>query len=100
MDDIVGVLENASSKNKPIVVIAHEVEGQALATMVVNSARQTLKCLALKAPGFGNERSEMLKDMSALTGGVVFGGIGKDLEEISEEGIETKVIPWLDDTSN
>ena len=49
MDDIVGVLENASSKNKPIVVIAHEVEGQALATMVVNSARQTLKCLALKA---------------------------------------------------
>ena len=46
--------------------------------MVVNSARQTLKCLALKAPGFGNERSEMLKDMSALTGGVVFGGIGKE----------------------
>ena len=66
MDDIVGVLENASSKNKPIVVIANEVEGQALATMVVNSARQTLKCLALKAPGFGNERSEILKDIGAL----------------------------------
>ena len=49
MDDIVGVLENASSKNKPIVVIAHEVEGQALATMVVNSARQTLKCLGTKS---------------------------------------------------
>ena len=48
MDDIVGVLENASSKNKPIVVIAHEVEGQH-STMVVNSARQTLKCLALKS---------------------------------------------------
>ena len=57
---------NASSKNKPIVVIAHEVEGQALATMVVNSARQTLKCLALKAPGFGNERSEILKDIYHL----------------------------------
>ena len=83
MDDIVGVLENASSKNKPIVVIANEVEGQALATMVVNSARQTLKCLALKAPGFGNERSEILKDIAALTGGVVFGGIGKELEEIT-----------------
>ncbi len=83
MDDIVGVLENASSKNKPIVVIAHEIEGQALATMVVNSARQTLKCLALKAPGFGNERSEILKDMGSLTGGVVFGGLGKELEDIT-----------------
>ena len=83
MDDIVHVLENASGKNKPIVVIAHEVEGQALATMVVNSARQTLKCLAVKAPGFGNERSEILKDMAALTGGTLFGGIGKDLEDIT-----------------
>lgn len=83
MDEIVGVLENASSKNKPIVVIAHEIEGQALATMVVNSARQTLKCLALKAPGFGNERSEILKDMGSLTGGVVFGGLGKELEDIT-----------------
>lgn len=83
MDDIVGILENASSKNKPIVIIAHEVEGQALATMVVNSARQTLKCLALKAPGFGNERSEILKDMSALTGATVFGGVGKELEDVS-----------------
>ena len=83
MDDIVGILENASSKNKPIVIIAHEVEGQALATMVVNSARQTLKCLALKAPGFGNERSEILKAMSALTGATVFGGVGKELEDVS-----------------
>ena len=83
MDDIVGVLENASSKNKPIVVIAHEVEGQALATMVVNSARQTLKCLALKAPGFGNERSEILKDMASLTGATLFGGVGKELEDIT-----------------
>ena len=83
MDEIVGVLENASSKNKPIVIIAHEIEGQALATMVVNSARQTLKCLALKAPGFGNERTEILRDMGALTGGVVFGGVGKELEDIT-----------------
>ena len=59
------------------------IEGQALATMVVNSARQTLKCLALKAPGFGNERTEILRDMGALTGGVVFGGVGKELEDIT-----------------
>ena len=65
MDDIVGILENVSSKNESIVVIAHEVEGQALATMVVNSARQTLKCVAIKAPGLGNERSEMLRDMAS-----------------------------------
>lgn len=83
MDDIVGILENVSSKNQSIVVIAQEVEGQALATMVVNSARQTLKCVAIKAPGFGNERSEMLRDIEALTGATLFGGVGKDLEDIT-----------------
>ena len=87
MDDIVGILETASSKNQAIVVIAHEVDGQALATMVVNSARQTLKCLAIKAPGFGNERSEMLRDMAALTGATLFGGVGKDLEDITFEDL-------------
>jgi chaperonin GroEL len=83
MDDIVGILENVSSKNQSIVVVAQEVDGQALATMVVNAARQTLKCVAIKAPGFGNERSEMLKDMAALTGATLFGGVGKELEDIT-----------------
>ena len=87
MDDIVGILENVSSKNQSIVVIAQEVEGQALATMVVNSARQTLKCVAIKAPGFGNERSEMLRDIEALTGATLFGGVGKDLEDITLEDL-------------
>jgi len=87
MDDIVGILESVSSKNQSIVVIAQEVEGQALATMVVNSARQTLKCVAIKAPGFGNERSEMLKDMAALTGATLFGGVGKELEDITTEDL-------------
>ena len=87
MDDIVHVLESASSKSKPIVVIAEDIDGQALATMVVNSARQTIKCLAVKAPGFGNERSEILKDMAALTGGTLFGGIGKELEDITWEDL-------------
>ena len=87
MDDIVGILESVSSKNQSIVVIAQEVEGQALATMVVNSARQTLKCVAVKAPGFGNERSEMLRDMAALTGAELFGGVGKDLEDITMDDL-------------
>lgn len=87
MDDIVGILENISSKNKSIVIIAHEVEGQALATMVVNAARQTLKCVAVKAPGFGNERSEILRDMAALTGAELFGGVGKDLEDITMDDL-------------
>jgi chaperonin GroEL len=87
MDDIVGILESVSSKNQSIAVIAQEVEGQALATMVVNAARQTLKCVAIKAPGFGNERSEMLKDMAALTGATLFGGVGKELEDITTEDL-------------
>jgi len=101
MDDIVGILENISSKNKSIVVIAHEIEGQALATMVVNSARQTLKCVAVKAPGFGNERSEMLKDMAALTGAELFGGIGKDIEDITMDdlGEAERVVVSKSDTT-
>jgi chaperonin GroEL len=87
MDDIVGILETVSTKNKSIMVIAHEVEGQALATMVVNAARGVLKCVAVKAPGFGSERSEMLRDMAALTGGTLFGGIGKELEEATFEDL-------------
>jgi len=87
MDDIVGILESVSSKNQPIVVIAQEVEGQALATMVVNSARQTLKCVAVKAPGFGNERSEMLRDIAALTGATLFGGVGKEIEDITMDDL-------------
>jgi len=101
MDDIVGILENISSKNKSIVVIAHEIEGQALATMVVNAARQTLKCVAVKAPGFGNERSEMLRDMAALTGAELFGGIGKDLEDITMDdlGEAERVVVTKNDTT-
>jgi chaperonin GroEL len=101
MDDIVSILEGVSSKNKSIVVIAHDVEGQALATMVVNAARQTLKCVAVKAPGFGNERSEMLRDMAALTGATLFGGVGKELEDITLDdlGEVEKVIVTKNETA-
>ena len=101
MDDIVGILENVSSKSKSIAVIAHEIDGQALATMVVNAARGTLKCVAVKAPGFGNERSEMLRDIAALTGATLFGGIGKDLEDITMDdlGESEKIVVTKSDTT-
>ena len=101
MDDIVGILENVSSKNKSIAVIAHEIDGQALATMVVNAARGTLKCVAVKAPGFGNERSEMMRDIAALTGATLFGGIGKELEDITMDdlGEAEKMIVTKSDTT-
>jgi chaperonin GroEL len=86
MDDIVGLLEQSSVSNTPIVIIAHEIDGEALATMVVNSARGTLKCLAVKAPGFGAERTEILKDIAALTGAtVVTSELGVTLEDVTTE---------------
>ena len=90
MDDILGILESSSMNNKPIVIVAHDVDGEALASMVVNAARGTLKCLAVKAPGFGAERKEILKDMAALTGATVIGDeLGITLEDVSEEHFGT-----------
>ena len=83
MDDILHLLENASAKGESIAIIAHEIEAEALATMVVNAARGTLKCLAVKAPGFGTERTEILRDMAALCGTQVFGGLNDSLEDIT-----------------
>jgi chaperonin GroEL len=86
MDDIMGLLEKSAMNNKSIVIIAHDVQGEALASMVVNSARGTLKCLAVKAPGFGGERSEILKDMAALTGATLIKTeMGLTLEDVTEE---------------
>tara|TARA_R110000803_G_scaffold8577_3_gene27415 strand:+ start:1281 stop:2897 length:1617 start_codon:yes stop_codon:yes gene_type:complete len=86
MDDIVGILEQSSVSSKPIVIIAHEIEGEALATMVVNAARGTLNCLAVKAPGFGQERTEILKDIAALTGAtLITSEMGVTLEDVTVE---------------
>jgi len=86
MDDIVGILEKSSMSNTPVVIIAHDVDGDALAAMVVNSARGTLKCLAVKAPGFGGERTEIMKDMAALTGAtLITSEMGLTLEDVTEE---------------
>jgi len=86
LDDIVGILEKSSMEAKSIVIIAHDIEGDALAGMVVNAARGTLKCLAVKAPGFGAERTEILKDMASLTGATLINTeLGLTLEDVTSE---------------
>src|SRR5439155_311349 len=82
--DLVPVLEQVVRTGRPIVLIAEEIEGEALATLVVNKLRGTLKVAAVKAPGFGDRRKEMLKDIAVLTGGqVVAEELGKKLEQLT-----------------